>query len=189
MMTQEILTKNPLGSYGKIYTVKKNSNASIYLNTDAKTLEFYPVGYTKHSDKDYLPRQNTLKYLFEQAVSINTEQQSYPLDSIPYNLKLVHIHDNASDQYALRVVIDCPHVDSKLHHLDSKDIGWSPKRISRNLTLGNNMITGGRILKIKNNWHNKYYTCKVIFSYGINSPFRNNNSECIVRFINIMDEM
>ncbi len=182
-----ISPKNPLGSKASLYLTKEPKNGSIHLIPDEETLEFYPTGYTKVGN-DGKARQDVLKEIWNLSVSRRTENMLYPLGNNGYNIRLVHQYDNPKDSDALYVVIESPNINSQLSHLDGIDIGWCPMRISKEVHKNLGMIRGGRILKIRAEFHKKYYTAKVIFGYGKSGIISTDLGENS-RFIDIMDEI
>lgn len=187
MMSQKI-TKSPLAELGVSYLIKDSAHAGILLDPDNYTLEFYPKGYTQVSDRDNRNRQLTLKAVWELAVTMGKEEMLYPFESVQHNIKLIHDRHNTVDKHAVRVILECPFNGSRLQHLDGMDLGFVPQRISKQLCARLSMINGGRILKIRANWHKRYYTAKVILGYeGKFSTFTDFGDT--VRFTDIMDEI
>lgn len=191
MATTSQRTDTPLGGIGKLYLEKKNSQGAIHLKPEEKTLELYPAGYTKNSSRDGNNRQAALKSLYEIAVNMGTQDMLYPFEEVPHNIKLVHQRNNPKDPYAMYVVIDAPVPGSMLGHLDGRDLGYVPLKVSEHVHkhgLIGGLITGGRILKIRANFHSKYYTCKVIFGYG-DSPIGCSDFGQTTRFVDLVDEL
>lgn len=170
-----------------MYLVKSSKHAGIYLNPDECTLELYPKGYTQLSYKDARPRQVTLKKLWEQAVMMGTENQLYPFGTISHTISLVPDPNNSYDKNALQVILHWNPIET-FPNLNGKDLGFIPSRISEVVNKNLEMISGGRILKVRANWHKKYYTAKVILGYnGVLEEFSGQGSS--VRFLDIMDEI
>lgn len=180
--------KSPLDSLAPLYLVKQSSTAGIQLDVNEHTLEFYPRGYTKFSDRDCAPRQHTLKKLWELAVSLRKEAELYPFGAVQHNIRLVPDVANPKDRHALHVVLEAPYKGSRLQHLDGFDLGYVPLRISKPIKRNIDMINGGRILKVRANWHKKFYTVKVMIGY--NEKFKTlTDIGDTIRFTDMMDEM
>jgi hypothetical protein len=73
--------------------------------------------------------------------------------------------------------------------MDKNDIGWCPKRISQQVFRNIDIVKGGRILRIRANYHEKYYTAKVIFGYGDGTTLVGSGLGESTRFIDIAEEM
>lgn len=185
MITRQIIN-NPLGEYGHLYLEKKNSQGAVHLIPDKQTLEFYPTGYTKYSAYNAAPRQQCLEKLYKLAVTMDTEEGLFPFQGSAHNVVLKPVNDIDEDKYAIRVILTGL---GRMEAFQDVDLGWVPKRISRALRPGIRLIRNGRILKIRKDWHDKYYTCKVIFSYGDTDTLLVHDQDMPSRFTDIMEEI
>lgn len=183
-----IPTNNPLGGKAHLYLEKQPSKGSIHLKPREETLEFYPAGYTKVSPLNGKNRQSTLQSLYEIAVHHKAENILYPFDEFPYTLQLAHQRNNPKDPHAMYVVLRSPVPGSMIGHLDGCDLGYVPMRISEEVHKHMDLFNGGRILKIRANFHKKYYTCKVIFGYG-QAFISSGDFGQTTRFIDLADEL
>jgi len=188
MARKKTLPTNPLDSKASLYLKKLNKNGAIHLKPLEQTLEFYPAGYTKSGRRGH-SRQNVLQQMWELAVSLGTEDSLYPFDRISHNIRLVHTRSNPKDPHAMYVVLESPTPGSSLGHLDGRDIGWVPQRISEQIHKNEDMIMGGRILKIRSKFHEKYYTAKIILGYGKNSNIVGSDMGQSTRFADMMEEI
>lgn len=177
---------SPLGAKTRLYLKKESKNGSILLIPEEQTLEFYPVKYTKTGDIP-ISHQHVLQQIWDIAVSKQTENCIYPLDDVRYNIRLVKFN-STKDPYKMRVVVKSPVPGSILSHLDGLDIGYCPMRISKEVHENLSMFNSGRILKIRAEFHKKYFTAKVIFGYGksrlINTDLNESN-----RFFDMAEEI
>lgn len=175
-----------LSSLSPFYTLPNPKNAGILLKPIFKTLEFYPRGYTEMSIKDGINRQDTLKYLWDLSVFNSTEEEDFPFSQLDHNIVLECI--NFLIPNCIRITIQSSNPQSRFFPLHNRELGWVPQRISRVLSQNLDMITGGRILKIKANWHKKYYTSKIILGYDGKFQACGGRKDG-ARFSNIMDEI
>jgi hypothetical protein len=182
MKRMNLEAETPLGSLARLYLKKTSSNAGILLDPETYTLEFYPAGYTQISKRDKVSRQIIYQKLWEKAVSDRQEDETYPLSQTKHVLKLVYDPYNSKDTNAVQILIGLPNSCD----LDI-DLGFIPKRISKVVRKNIDMFSGGRILKVRANWHKKYYTAKVILGY--NDVFATTEDSYTERFIDMMDEI
>lgn len=184
-MTEKLIS-SPLGELSVSYLKKDSKHAGILLKPDEFTLEFYPKGYTQFSQRQGVKRQENLEKLWQLAVSIKREDTLFPFEGIPHTVELVPEPNNPKDPHALVVQLKAPFTGNKLEFADEFDLGYVPARICKNLKW--KMFTGGRILKLRTNWHKKYYTAKVVLGY--NNVFQGmSDYGDTSRFIDIAGEM
>lgn len=129
-------------------------------------LELYPAGYTKPSTFDKVSRQEVHKAIYRIACDFGTEDQLYPFGKTgTHNIELVPIANNLYDPNAtmIRLIAD---PNSLLGHLNGRDLGFIPMRISEMVKRSIAMFTGGAILKTREEVFGKYCQCKIILSYG-----------------------
>jgi len=181
---------SPLGSASNIYLVKSNEHGAI-LDQPAKGLiELYPAGYTK-PDRDGESRQKSYGIIYNTAVSLETEENLYPFKKETHKLVLLPDPLNPFDARAIHIILRANN-KSPLHRLDGADLGFIPKKINTYIlnALTNPdkvQLLSGRILKVKANFHKKYYSAKVIFPYGGNS-FDRASTISLSRFSHILEE-
>lgn len=173
---------SPLGNKSLAYLTAKPESASILLKSREQTLEFYPAGYTKPSSFMRVSRQVNYMLAYELAVSNNREDKLYPISSSDYELEIRHV-ENSHDKYACLIV----YKPNESSHLASWDLGYVPKRISKEICQNLNLINKGYILKVKANFNKRLYGCKVIFGYG-NTFKAEDNSDLYSRFVDILED-
>lgn len=192
MMTRSILTPkrtmNPsvLGSLSEFYRTKSQQRGSILDLPDRGQLELYPAGYTKPSERDNCSRQDIYKELWQAAVVLNTENESYPLGKKGHNIILIPDPSNEHDPNAIHVILQTAE-GTPLSHLNGKDLGYVPKKINIQILQNMNMINGGRILKVRSKFHEKYWTAKIVLGYG-DMTFSAVSKTTLNRFAAILDE-
>jgi len=157
---------SPLGLSSQTFQEKKNSKGAILDQPDRGTLELYPAGFTKPSLMDGVSRQQVHKAIYEQAQKLGTSEDLYPFGKTgTHSIQLVPLHDNEWDPNAtmIQLVADS---DSPLAHLNGRDLGFIPLKISSLVKRNISMFTGGAILKTRAEVYKRYWQCKVILSYG-----------------------
>jgi hypothetical protein len=185
--TKEAGTSNsPLGIHSSAYRVKTSEKGSILDNPDLGLLEFYPAGYTK-PDKDGQSRQEVYQAMYEDAVTRSKEEQLYPLGKDSHDIILVPDFENPYDKNAMAVRLVVFNDSDPLYKYNGADIGFVPMKISAVLAPNRGMIKQGRILKVRNAVHAKYYSAKVVLSYG-NQKFSSLDLTSNIRFTAIMEE-
>ena len=158
--------KSPLKAKSSLYWIKKNSRGSILDQPDKGLIEIYPAGYTKPSDKDGVSRQDVHKKIYDTALSLKTENQLYPFGRQgSHFIELIPESDNQHDPNAIAIVLRA-YPESSLHHLDRRDLGYIPMKISSAVKKNIRMFTGGAILKVKAEVFGEYWQCKLVLSYG-----------------------
>ncbi len=181
------LTKNSvLGNQSSLYLTKSNERGSILDMPSKGLLELWPAGYTHPSNRDNQSRQSVYADLWERAVVDCTENDLYPFGKEGHNIVLEPDPNNEHDGNAIHVVFKAA-PGSPLAHLDGRDLGFIPKKINTMILKNMDMINGGRILKVKSNFHKKYYTAKVILGYN-DTTFSPLSKSTINRFRAILDE-
>jgi len=180
---------SPLGSASQLYRTKKNETGSILDQPERGLLELYPAGYTKPSNRDNCSRQDLYKQLYELAVSLGTEEHLYPFEKDSHNITRLHDPRNIHDMNAIHLILDIASIQSPLLFLSGRDMGFIPRRINANIIIRMKLINGIRILKVKCNFHKKFYGAKVVIAYG-NTSFnpRIGGSMSLDRFTNILED-
>ena len=178
---------SPLGAQSSAYRVKTSEKGSILDNPELGLLEFYPAGYTK-PDKMGGSKQDIYKALYETAVSRNKEAQLYPLGKDTHNVLLIPEFDNPHDPNAMIVRLTGFDDDKELAQWSSRDLGYIPMKISKVLAPNRGMITQGRILKVRNAVHGKYYSAKIVLSYSNEDIFSPMDITSSRRFSFILEE-
>ena len=182
----EKATNSPLGIYSSQYKVKASEKGSILDQPELGLLEFYPAGYTK-PDQQGNSRQEIYQVLYEMTVASFKESQLYPIGKDTHNVALFTDFDNPHDKCAMTVHLEIHNITSPLYRFNGRDIGFVPMKISHVLAPNRQMISQGRILKVRNAVHGKYYSAKVILSYG-DTKFSGLDRTSSTRFSSIMDE-
>lgn len=186
MTTRMTLTnQSPLGSASQFYQVKKQSQGSILDIPNKGLLELYPAGYTKMSYRDNISRQDTYKRVYELAVQNTVEDQLFPFGKDDHNIELVPDPESPYDTNAIHVILRTS--GGPLAELNGKDLGFIPRKINQNILQHIELIHGGRIYKVRANFHKKYYTAKVVFGYGANT-FGKLSLSSMARFASILEE-
>lgn len=164
-----IITKNksPLGASSSQYQIKKKQKGNILDTPKKGLLELYPSGYTKPSPREKnAPRQNTYRKIYEIAQSLGKEGKLYPFDKQgDHYIDLQPEIDNPHDSNAIFIILKAKK-GSHLYELNEKDLGYIPMKISKLVKVNIRMFTGGAILKVRKNVHNKYWQCKIVLSYN-----------------------
>jgi len=155
-----------LGHASQLYRSKRNETGSILDSPEKGLLELYPAGYTKPSNRDGQSRQELYKALYEIAVSKGAEGNLYPFEKDTHNITLLPDPSNPFDEHAVHLILEVSNVNSPLYHLNGRDLGFIPKKINQNILRGIDIFNGGRILKVKCNYHKKFYGAKVILAYA-----------------------
>lgn len=158
--------KSPLGDLSYLYKTKEASKGSILDNPSDGLLELYPAGGTYRAASGHM-RQEFYRVIHEAAVKLGTEAGNYPFGLHDHEVSLIREPTNQHDQYAVKIVFEC---DPKLLPYSSLtpfpwDLGYVPRKISEKIFKNRDMITGGKILKTRQNVYKKYYMAKVVFSY------------------------
>ncbi len=182
-------TTSPLGSASQLYRTKKNETGSILDMPDKGLLELYPAGYTKPSNREGISRQELYKQLYELAVALGTEDHLFPFKKSSHNIRLLHDPLNPYDINAIHLILEVTDDEDPLKKLKGRDLGFIPKRINQNILRGFKLINGARILKVKCNFHKKFYGAKIILAYG-NTHFntRIGGSMSLNRFRDILED-
>jgi len=166
MMAKTNQTNSPLGEASEHFQVRGgNGYTGIYDRIKEGLLELYPAGYTQSSARDSCNRQDTYRAIWEQAVQEEREDDQFPFGSKQHKVELVPEPHNQYDKFAVAIILRTEK-GSPLEHLDGKDLGYVPKKISKFLSQNTRMITAGKLFKLKKGHHKKYFGIKVIFSYG-----------------------
>jgi hypothetical protein len=180
-MMDRIIETSPLGSLSHDYLTKNRHG--ILLRPKDYILELYLRGEKDISpiDKEY--RRKLIRYLWEITVTMNKEEQLYPLNTIPHNLKLICDSKNLNVYVTLNML-----PTNKIKIPNEVDLGYIPSVISNVIKNNISTITGGKILKIKTDWHNKNYIIKVVLYYGKTSGtlYKKMN---VLRLTNIINGM
>lgn len=185
-MTEIKEITSPLGDLSKLYLTKSSSGGGILDVPSRGIIELYPAGYTKPSNRDGCTRQHVHKALWEFAVSKNMEETAFPFGQGSHHITLLHDPDNQFDKNAIHLILNTP-VDSILRPLHGKDLGFIPMRINAQLLKNIETIGSGRILKVKSNFHHKYYAAKIVLAYG-NTSFDPPSTRSLSRFSAILED-
>lgn len=182
-------TTSVLGDLHRLYngTRSKGKSAGILDRPEDGLLEFYAAGYTKRSPRDNLNRQVLHQALYEAAVTLGTEEDMFPFDEHDHEVVLIPEPDNNFDQYALQVVLRAN--TGPLSNMPGADLGYVPQKISRVLKNNLDMITGGRIYKVRTQWHKKHYTTKIVLAYGDSHFSKTTVDESLNRFADLLVEV
>jgi hypothetical protein len=164
---------------------KTRKTGAILDNVDDQLIELYPAGYTKPSKQDGANRQKVHELLFKAAQELGTDGQLFPFDACYHNVILVPEPENQYDPHAVRVVLQSH--GGRLSIAHGKDLGYVPKKISRQIAQNIGLFTEGRVLKVRENFHDKYYTTKVMLGYG-NHQFISRTERSLERFIGLLEE-
>lgn len=151
---------------------------------DQSYFEFYPAGYA-HQTKSGVARQVYHKQIFEQATKENPDAEDienllFPIDVDDHSIILMRDPNNDQDPHALSIFL--------LIGGDKFDIGYVPKKISKQIDTDINRITEGRIYRVKERAYNKYYSTKVVIGYD-NRRFLGENTLSYERLADIIDEL
>lgn len=184
MTTRKMIT-SPLGGMSIYFREKTRQTGAILDNVEDSLLELYPAGYTKPSKQDKVSRQKVHELLFKEAQKLSTEGQLFPFDACYHNVILVPEPDNGFDTNAIRIVLQAHGGQLAIAH--GKDLGYVPKKISRQVAQNIALFTEGRILKVREKFHDKYYTTKVILGYG-NHKFVSHAEQSLERFIGLLED-
>jgi hypothetical protein len=179
-------TNSPLGARSTFFQVKRSENGNILDQPKKGLLELYPAGYTKLGKKGR-SRQHALKNIFEAAVVLKTEDQLYPFGKEGHIISLEEEPTNSFDPNAIRIILTAER-DHSLFPWSGWDLGYVPMKITSLLKPNLAMINGGRILKVRQNVHGKYWQCKVVFGYS-DIAFTNLPSRSAARFAAIMGDL
>jgi hypothetical protein len=159
-----------LGSQSQLYREKRAETGSILDIPEKGLLELWPAGYTHTSNKGDYHRQDVYKMLWEAAVSHSVEDHLYPFGKDNHKVIVEHDPTNNFDENALQVYLvttDCtPFVIPKPGMPNKLDMGFIPKKINKIVLKNIDMLNSGRILKVRANFHKKYWTAKVVFGYN-----------------------
>jgi len=185
-MTEKTVRTSVLGDASQLYQVKSNAQGAILDQPERGLLELYPAGYTKPSNRDNVSRQEVFKSIYELAVSKGIEENSYPFEQNTHNITLLPDPANPFDKNAIHLILNAPK-GSPLNFLNGKDLGFIPKKINTNILRNIELINGGRILRVKCNFHKKYYGAKIIFAYGPNT-FEPASTLSLSRFSAILED-
>lgn len=165
----EITTKSPLGDRSQLFSDEASRKKGILDIPNEGLLQIYPRGYTKPSPRDDgHNRQIVHEFLFHHAVVLKTENDIYPFENHAHTLELIRDLKNPKDRFAINIIMHAPH--GLLKDIDGADLGFVPKEISAVICKNIDMITGGKIYKVRSNWHKKYYSAKVVLFYGQTIP-------------------
>lgn len=155
------------------------------------TLEFYCAGFTK-PDINSVNRQEYHRKIFLSAARSGRENESFPLPLEDYQIRIIHDHENKFDNAALKILLypvsenlrkDFPYITP-----NGIDLGFVPARINTCLLINMDMINDIKILKTRKEFHEKYYTTKIVIAYGHNKlsqKFLSSGN----RFLGILDEV
>lgn len=187
MTAKTKMMESPLKDASVLYQTKKSERGSI-LDVPAKgTLELYPAGYVHFSERDQTRRQDLHQAIWERAISVGSNDGDlYPFNRKTHRIELVPDPSNAYDEHAVHVILRT-RSDGVLDGLDGRDLGFIPKKISKYIAQNILMFNGGQILKVRANFHKKYYTTKIILGYG-NTTFTNMSRTSINRFKSILEQ-
>lgn len=186
MEMKEMIFKSPLGSQSQFYEVKTKQNGGIQDTPTKGTLEVYPAGYTKFSEKDDEHRQDLYQKLWEESVTSHSEEKLFPFGKKDHWIELVPNPENKFDPNAIHVVFRAT-PESPLAQLNGRDMGFIPMKISKMLKKNIKLINGGKILKVRSNFHKKYYTAKIVLGYG-DTTFSSLDKTTMARFTAILNE-
>lgn len=190
-MTTMVRTRktSPLGHASQLYRTKRNETGSILDVPEKGLLELYPAGYTKPSNRDSLNRQDVYKQVYESAVMKGVESNLYPFEKDSHNIILLPDPNNPYDTNAIHLILEVKDTSSPLYDLNGRDLGFIPKKINQNILQGMEIINGGRILKVKCNFHKKFYGAKIVFAYGeTNWCSRPGGTMSLSRFSDILED-
>lgn len=187
METKRIEEISILGDVSKYYQTKTQEGGGILDEPHSGKIEMYPAGYTKPSNRDNRPRQSVYQALWETAVSQSKESELYPFGIEGHNVEIIHDPNNPHDKNALHLILRVGENSKLPRTLDGADLGFIPKKINQQILKKVDEIHGGRILKVKANFHGKYWGAKVVLGYG-NTTFNALAPTELGRFRGIMDE-
>jgi hypothetical protein len=174
-----------LGLSSAHYLTKTSEKGSILDQPELGLLEFYPAGYTK-PDKENNDRQVVYQALYEEAVRRDKEEQLYPLGKEGHDIVLIPDFDNPHDKHAMVVRLVVFGEKDPLYRFNGRDIGFVPMKITSALAPNRGMISQGRILKVRNGVHAKYFSAKVVLSYG--ERFSTLDRTSAVRFSSLLED-
>lgn len=161
MKTKEKTENEILGAITNFYSVKRNG---ILVDTEKRTLEFYPAGYTKPTSTG-TARQTYYHQIYKAAIIKATENNHLPFGNASHNIRIVHQPINQYDSNALQVLLEVKDIEGLQGTID---LGFVPKKINTGL-LGNlSQIKEGKIFKVGKKVNDKFYAAKVILFYSKN---------------------
>jgi len=125
--------------------------------------------------------------LYERAVTLDQETHNYPLGTRHHDIILVPDIGNPYDKHATLVKLQIYDEHDPLYQWNGADMGFIPMKISGLIAPNRAQLHSGRILKVKNAVHVKYYSAKVVMSYGT-TQFSGLDPTTIARFNAIVEE-
>lgn len=184
-MTMTRKTTSPLSSLSVYFREKSAKTGGIMDNVDEQCIELYPAGYSKPSRQDGCSRQKVHEMLFKAAKELGTHEQLYPFDAFAHNIVLVPEPSNQYDPHAVKVILNSQ--SSLLAQAHGMDLGYVPKKISRMVATHIRMFGEGRIYKVREKFHDKYYSAKVILGYG-DHKFISHVEKSLERFVDLLED-
>lgn len=186
-MIVETKTKSILGITSKLYLGPYTEDSGIKDNPRLKELEFYPAGFTHISKFNKTPfgqRQSVYSHIWMIAVNLRTENRLYPFKESELSITLKPDPTNVFDKNAIHVMLHANPNGVLQKFKDPIDLGFVPMKISKAMAPNLDMFVKGDILQVKNKVHDKFYTAKIIISYGEKIGERNDFN----RFTTILED-
>ena len=178
---------SPLGSLSVYFKESSAQTGGIKDCPTQQCIELYPAGYTKPSKITGESRQEVHKLIWTAAQQLGKEELLFPFEGLEHNIKLVREPENAYDKFAVRVMFTSS--DPKLALIHNRDLGYIPRKISKQIFTNLASISGGRILKVRENFHDKYYTTKIVLSYHPDGFERNVRADIdLDRFDDLLED-
>jgi hypothetical protein len=171
------------GILPKNYWEKKSSQGRILDQPELGLLEFYPAGFTQ-SNESGESRQKGHRILYGAAVSTSKECWLFPFEDDAHKVLLIPEPSNPHDPHAIKVI--CEGSGGVLAGL-SLDLGYVPARINKFLHAAEDLINGGRVLKVQAGVHQKYWRAKVILAYN-HASFESLLEEEMERFARLVED-
>lgn len=184
---------SPLAEVSRHYLVGNDKIKDI---PDEQRIELIPTGFSHLDRSTSLHRQLIHTNLYVFATHCNTETSIEPLKGwLEHDIVLIPEKDNPFDCYAIRidVKLELPTyelqkiflVNSLNKQTHQFNLGYVPRQINRYISKNIDMFTGGHILSVSCNVHNKFYLARVSLSYGSNKTFKPKGK--LSRFANVLE--
>ena len=180
---------SPLGNDSQLYRDKKSETAGIIDAPEVGTIEMYSAGYTKHN-RTGQSRQEAHLILWSAARQLGKSPTTlWPFNSSQYKIELVPDITNEFDPNAVSIIFsgELKMPEGSTIFKGNLDLGYVPMRISKHIKANLDKINTGKVLKVRSEYHGKYYTTKVIFGYN-NTTFDSNITPVdLIRFRDLVE--